>query len=226
MRSRGYGPEAVRAMQLLDVHGATTMPALDCIRLATPVWIPSQAALYERYPHLQSLATLSRSYRVSCLPLIAHERVLGALCLTIEAEGEVSEPEREFLLVVAKYATQALERLRLFEAERQSRSEAVAAAERLRVLNRASRAFADAELDPTSRMRAVAAELSQALDSCVNIGLIQPDGLLHLIAVHHPVPEANEELQRLSPGTSLRLGEGVTGTLAVDGISVLLPVID
>jgi signal transduction histidine kinase len=226
VRNRGYSPSAVRAMEVLDLEDADVMPVLDCIRRGAPLWIRSQTALYESYPHLRALATAGRSYRVSCLPLVTHERVLGSLCLTIEQEGDAADAEKEFLLLVARYATQAIERVRLYEAERLSRAAADAAAARLQILNRASRAFAAAELDLTARLRDVAAELSGALDSCVNIGLIQPDGRLCLIAVHHPLPAAQAELQRLSLAAPLQLGEGVTGRLAETGASVILPVID
>jgi signal transduction histidine kinase len=149
VRSRGYSAEAARAMEELELDRPSVMPVLDCIRSAAPLWIPSQAALYEQYPHLRMLATAGRSYRVSCLPLVAQERVLGSLALTIEQAGEATDAEKEFLLLVARYATQALERLRLYEAERQSRAAADAAAERLRVLHRFAAAVVSAErIDP------------------------------------------------------------------------------
>src|SRR5437764_924522 len=61
VRSRGYTSEAAGAMEDLEVETASVMPVLDCILSARPVWIPSQAALYERYPHLKALATDGRS---------------------------------------------------------------------------------------------------------------------------------------------------------------------
>ena len=69
------------------------------------------------------------------------------------------DDERDFLLLVARYAGQAIERLRLLDGERKSRTEADAAASRLALLNQASRAFGDADLDLEARLRGVAAEL-------------------------------------------------------------------
>ena len=71
-----------------------------------------------------------------------------------------NQDERDFLLLVARYAGQAIERLRLLDAERKSRAEADAAASRLALLNQASRAFGDADLDLEARLRGVAAELA------------------------------------------------------------------
>lgn len=226
VRSRGYSETAEQAMQDIALDGNTSLPVKDCILTAKPIWIPSQEELYQRYPHLEWMAMGQRSFRVSCLPLLGSDGVLGSLSLTIEDAGQASNAEREFLLLVARYATQAIERLRLYEVERETRRQAEAAIARLHVFNRASRAFSDAALDLASRLRAVVAELAQALDSCINLGLIQEDGLLHVIAAHHPAPEAHAELQRLLPGHPLRMGEGVTGKIAATGESVFLPRIE
>ena len=94
VRSRGYAPEAVNAMQVLEVGGSVSLPVVDCIRTGAPLWIPSQGEVYDRYPHVRPLTTPGRSYRVSCLPLVARARVLGSLCLTIEEAGEATEEER------------------------------------------------------------------------------------------------------------------------------------
>ena len=44
--------------------------------------------------------------------------------------------------------------------------------------------------------------------------------------MQHPSEEAQELLTRIAPSAPLKLGEGVTGTIAATGESVLLPVID
>ena len=147
VRSRGYAAEAEQAMRHLNVNLDPGMPVLDCIRSGEPLWIPSQTAMYERYPHLRRLATDGRSYRVSCLPLVAHDRVLGSLSLTIESAGQASLPEQEFLLLVARYATQAIERLRLYQDSLEARlraehlyrfAQAVVAADRIEVVYEAA----------------------------------------------------------------------------------------
>ena len=136
------------------------------------------------------------------------------------------DDERDFLLLVARYAGQAVERLRLLDAERKSRADADAAASRLALLNQTSRAFADSGLDLDARLGSVAAELARALNSSINVGLMAPDGLLHLTAVHHPDPEAHELLVTLSRGSHIHMGEGVTGKIAATGKSVLIPSLD
>jgi signal transduction histidine kinase/CheY-like chemotaxis protein len=99
-------------------------------------------------------------------------------------------------------------------------------AHRSQVLSRASRVFADSQLDLAATLRSVASELAHSLDSCINIALLQPDGSLRLTAVQHPIAQAQALLQPLSAQLALRPGEGVTGQIAVDGKSVLLPSLD
>jgi len=229
-RAVGYNDSTSQAFDRAALDADRSIPVVDAIRRGQPIWIPSQAALLRDYPHLQGAISAGRAYRISCLPLVSGDRTLGALALTIEesreARRDAVEEEQGFLLLVARYAAQAIERLRLLDAERRSKAHADAAASRLALLNKTSRAFADADLDLDARLGDVAAELSVALDSSINVALIEADGLLHLTAVHHPVPEADSLLRTLSAGVPLRMGEGVTGTIAATGEPALLPKLD
>lgn len=222
MRARGYTEAARQRLEVLPLGQSPRVPALDCICSGEPVWIASQAELFERYPHLVSMASAGRSYRIACLPLVANQDTLGALALTIEQGEEEGTEEREFLLLVSRYASQAIVRLRLLEAERSSRDAADAAAARLTVLGRSSRAFAESSLDLSSRLREIVVELARTLDSCVCVSLIDATGLLRLAAVQHPDPEAQSMLMQLAASAPLRMGEGITGPTAATGQSVLL----
>jgi len=112
-RSFGYRDTTKNSVARLSLDAPGSSPVLDAILRAEAVWIPSQEALLRAYPHLQGAVTPGRSYRVSCLPLIVHGRILGALALTMEEATESSEEEQGFLVLIAWYAGQALERLRL-----------------------------------------------------------------------------------------------------------------
>lgn len=129
VRSLGYLEPARQRLDGLRLDGPA-IPVIDCMRRGEPIWVASQAELLRHYPHLGGVVTAGRSYRVSCLPLIARGRTLGVLGLTIEEAGETNADEHSFLMLVARYTSQALERLRLLEAERRSRDEALAAAAR------------------------------------------------------------------------------------------------
>jgi signal transduction histidine kinase/CheY-like chemotaxis protein len=226
VRSVGYSESARRSMEALPLDRSPSIPVLDAIRGGEPIWISSQHELLRRYPHLRSVATAGRSYRVSCLPLVAHGRTLGVLGITIEEAHEATDEERDFLLLVARYASQAVERLRLFESERRSRAQAHAAATRMGVLSRASRVFIETKLGLDSRLHAIVTELGATLDSCVAISLLQGDGRLRTVAAYHPVPEAQRLLQALGASMPPRVGEGVMETVAATGRSVLIPASD
>jgi signal transduction histidine kinase len=227
VRTRGYSESAARQLDVLALDREPRVPAADAIRRAEPVWIASQEELFERYPHLRTMASPGRAYRIACLPLMTQGGVHGALALTIEdGADDTTDDEREFLLLVARYASQAVERLRLLEAERRSRAEATAAARRLQILNQASRVFADSSRDLQASLETVAVELATALESCINIGLVGGDGVVQIKAAHHPDPEAQAVLQALVPTTRFRVGEGITGVVAQTGASVTLSRID
>lgn len=226
VRSVGYSDATKERFQAVSLDATPTIPALEAIRLQQPVWIASQGELVSRFPHLSAAVTAGRAYRIACLPMVVHGRVLGALGVTIDEERPVREDEREFLLLIASYASQAIERLRLFEAERQSRAEADAAALRLGVLSRASRAFVETNLDLQSRLDGVVAELGTTLSSCVGISLVGTDARVHMSAVHHPNPEAQEILKTLAHAHPIRLGEGVTGAVVETGKSVIIPAVE
>ena len=226
VRSVGYSDATKQRFQAVPLDATPTIPALDAIRLKQPVWIASQAELVSRYPHLSAAVTAGRAYRIACLPIVANGRVLGALGATIEEGRAAREDEREFLLLIASYASQAVERVRLFEAERRSRAEADGAALRLGVLSHASRAFVETNLDLRSRINGVVSELGTMLSSCVGIALLDTDSRLHTSAVHHPNPEAQDLLKALGQAHPLRLGEGVTGSVVQTGKSLIIPAID
>jgi PAS domain S-box-containing protein len=227
VRSIGYSETAARAITELPLDASPSVPALDSIRRGEPIWISSQEDLLRAYPHLASTVTPGRSYRVASLPLISNDRTLGALAITIDDGPEALEEERSFLQLVARYATQAIERLRLLEAERKSRAEADAAAARMSVLSHASRVFVEANLHLAARLEDIVRELGTALDSSVAISLLESDGRLHPTAPYHPAPEAHERLRTMfAVEAPLRVGEGVTGAVAQTGKSVLVPAID
>jgi PAS domain S-box-containing protein len=225
-RSTGYRQSASQRFTALSLESSPPIPALDAIRRGEPIWIPSQEALLRDYPHLRSSVTEGRSYRISCLPLISHGRILGSLGITIEEAGETAPDERDFLLLVARYAGQAIERLRLLEAERRSRADADGAAARMGVLSRASRTFVEADLDLASRLDDIARELGEGLASCTGIALLDEEGRLRTSAVHHPIPEARETLMALAAAQPIRVGEGITGSVAQTGKGALVSDID
>jgi PAS domain S-box-containing protein len=238
VRETGYAPSAAAALEVLPLDAGASLPALDAVRRGEPLWIASQEALLRAYPELAAVATPGSSCRVSCLPLASNGRTLGALGLTIEAvheaaheeersaAQELAEEERGFLLLVARYASQAIERLRLLEAERRSRAAADAAAARMSVLGHASRVFVEQEIDLAARLEKIARELGGVLNGSVILNLLGRDRRLHTAALFHPDAEAEALLRAQLEATPLELGEGIMGAVAETGESVRLSAAD
>ena len=226
-RSVGFDETTRQRFATVSLDTVPSIPAVDAVRRGQPLWISSQEALCcetihtsrtrSGFPGLTAWRACLSGTMAACV---------GVLAIISEESRDITDDERNFLLLIARYASQAIQRLRLLDEERKSRAEADAAAGRLALLNHASRAVGDAALDLDVRIRSVAAELATALDSSISVALIEPDGLLHLTAVQHPIAEANAALLNLIDGSPIAVGEGVTGSIAASGNSVLIPTLD
>lgn len=227
VRSVGYQTAPTSQWVNLPLQGAFTLPALHAIFRNEPVWIGSQAELLAAYPHLGAVVTAGRQYRAASLPISAQGRPLGSLALTFDDEQEVDADEKHFLLLVARYSGQALERLRLLENERTARTKAETAAARMSVLSRASRAFSEVGPDLGTLLETVVREVTKEYADCCGISLVPETGdTLQLAALHHRDPQAQATILSTLRAVPARLGEGVTGMVAITGKPVLVPTLD
>jgi PAS domain S-box-containing protein len=103
------------------------LPAGEAVRSRRPVWLMSRTQIVEQSPRLRPVAEQIDSNAIAALPLIAGPRVIGAMLLSFDREGAISEDDQAFLLALARQCAQALERARLFVAEHDARAEAEAA---------------------------------------------------------------------------------------------------
>ena len=123
LRGVGYEPEVLKRFARVPLDTEPRLPVLDAVASGQPLWIDSQAMLLEHYPHLVD-AVGENEFRIACLPVSVRGRPLGVLGFTFRPETQLDEDERNFLMLVARYSGQALERLRLLEAEQASRAHA------------------------------------------------------------------------------------------------------
>src|SRR5690606_22103109 len=154
VRSVGLAEPARRALEgaalATDRAGEPARPGLEGSPLASvvrgdaPCWVATRAELERLYPELAARLAPAASASLACLPLGARGVTRGVIAFCFP-DGRTRDPlERDFLLLVARYAGQALERLRLLQAERALRAQSEAAAARLSLSSRASSAFAAA----------------------------------------------------------------------------------
>jgi signal transduction histidine kinase len=92
-------------------------PSCDCVRLAEPLLFESPQAMQRAYPNLkQSHDTGIQSAAI--LPLISETRPIGVMNLNFD-HTTIFTPERlEFMTTIASLIAQALDRARLYDAQR------------------------------------------------------------------------------------------------------------
>jgi signal transduction histidine kinase len=224
VRSVGYSPAARQNMQTLPLASAAGLPVLDAILHSAPVWLSSQAELILAYPHLAGVVTPGRSYSIACAPLVVLGHTRGAVAFTFDDGRTLDKDERDFILLVARYSGQAIERLRMLDAERSLRAAAEVAATRLVVLGRASRVFAEASPNLEKLFRAITRQVTLEYADASSVALISPAGdQLEVVAVQHRDPDVGALIQNVLQAAPLRVGEGVTGQVALTGTPVRVP---
>jgi len=221
LRAVGYTKAQQQLFERLELGAAPTIPAHEAIATGEPVWIDSQPELLARYPHLHAAVTAGRSYRIACLPVTVQDRLVGALAFTFDGDAPIEDDERTFLLLIARYSGQALERLRLLEAEQRSRANAEAAVARLAILSRASRAFSEPSRSLSQLLATIAQQVTQDYADACAIMLTAGDRL-ELVAQHHRDAESGELARALLGATPPKVGEGISGRVAATGQSFLI----
>lgn len=223
VRQIGYSAQTLEALRELELERQPSLPIVDAFRRAEPVFIPSQRALLQAYPDARHAATRGRTYRVTCFPLAVDGVAFGVLAMTFEDERDSTPAEQGFLQLVARYATHALERLRMLEAERRSRRRADIVARRMTILSHASRAFGEAHVEHEERLQKIVQEVGTLMDAASTIALVQADGRLHHVASYHPIPAAHAMSRELAKAFPQELAEGICGEVARTGTPALLP---
>jgi signal transduction histidine kinase/CheY-like chemotaxis protein len=169
-------------------------PIADAARTGEPVWLESNRDWEERYPLLSDLRPSTGSVASALLPLKVEGRVIGGMGLNFPEARRFSPDERAFLLALARQCAQALERTRLYEAERQAREVAEAAQRRLAFLAGASAVLASS-LEYATTLENVARLTVPALADWCFVDLVEEDDEVRRVAVCCADP-AQEELAK------------------------------
>ena len=189
------------ASQWRDVAIDAPLTVAECVRQGHPVVVKSYARMRGVYPPIAALVDALGEGALVAIPLLVEGRAIGALALHFREARGFDEEELAFMLALADQCALALERARLFEAERQARAEAEVARARVAFLAEVSSALA-ASLDEAATV-ALAARLAvpTLADFCV-IDLIDERDAVRRVATAHadPAREAlTAELRRFPP---------------------------
>ncbi|MGH2355280.1 MAG: GAF domain-containing protein, partial [Chloroflexota bacterium] len=211
VRAIGYAEEMLDSWRRFPISAPT--PLSDAVQTATPVWLESLAVCERRYPVLAA-AQGTGAQAWAAIPLLAAGRAVGAIGLSFAEPQVFGDDDRAFMLALARQCALALERARLYEAERTARAQAEATQRRLALLARASRILADS-LDYETTLQNVARLAVPALADLCFVDIVQDDGSTRRLALAHADPE-KEALAQAWPGYHpaadvARLAETSTG---------------
>lgn len=123
--AQGYERHAIKRWRRVPLDAP--LPVVAVARSGTPLWLETPEQIAEEFPLFANLSA-TRSRAVAVVPLSSERGLLGVLSINFAAPRRFEPPERELLLALARQCAQALERARLYEAERRARQEAQRAA--------------------------------------------------------------------------------------------------
>jgi signal transduction histidine kinase len=160
---------------------AEPLPVSDAARLGEPIWIASAERYRAQYPALAPFINAIPFEAAAALPLHYAGRLVGALGLSFPAAVAWTPDLQSFMLTLADYCAQALERARLYEA-------ALLAQRRTEGLQTVAAALSRA-LTPAQVAEVILSEGAQALGATgTRLQLLSEDGawLINHATVAYP----------------------------------------
>ncbi len=204
-RASGYGRDLTERWQRFPL--AAAIPLADAARTGEPVLLESREAFSAAYPAVAAGGLSAVSQAFAAVPLLVEGRAIGALAFSFATARAFDDEDRAFMLALARQCAQALERGRLYAAERRARAAAEAAGRRLTFLATASTLLA-ASLEYEETLASVAHLAVPELADWCAVDVVEEDGAVRRMAVAHADPAKEEyarELQRrypLDPGAA------------------------
>jgi GAF domain-containing protein len=176
----GLSEEFVRRFRRMRADAP--IPSGEAYRTGEPVWLGSVAEIEARFPGVAPFTREEGIAAWAALPLVS-DRSRGALGLRFHEPRTFDAEERAFILAVARQCAQALERARLFDAQR-------------RLADRLSRVYTTASaLSGAATPRQVAEAAFRALGatgaSGAEIHALESSDRLVLLARRGGTPEAS-----------------------------------
>jgi PAS domain S-box-containing protein len=185
VRSVGYRQELLDKWRTFSVAGA--YPLSEAVRTGEPILLENVPARTERFPGLGPAGPDVPDHAVACVPLVLEGRAVGGLVLSFGEPRPFGERDRAVLLALGRQCAQALERARLFAAEREARAEAERTREQLSFLAEAS-AVLSSSLDYDKTLARVARLAVPRLADWCSVDVASEDGTFRQLAVAHVDP--------------------------------------
>jgi GAF domain-containing protein/anti-sigma regulatory factor (Ser/Thr protein kinase) len=184
---------------------AAELPASEAVRTNAPVVVRNRTEMDTRYPSLRGYI-MGDGTSVS-VPVTAGSGPLGALTLRYPVEQIVDDDELELLATIARQCGVALERARLFAAERSARDRSTFLAEAAGVLG--------SSLDPVATLRNLTGLLIPRFGDWAVVYLKTADDRIEFAGAAHRNPELTRVMVDLQSRNPLDVS-------ATDGVAEVL----
>jgi PAS domain S-box-containing protein len=188
--SAGYSAEGTD--RFLKMPLDADLPMTEVARTGEALWFSDSDELWTRYPDLPGSGSAYSSMAI--VPLLVGEQPLGAVSVSFNEPHAFRAEERAFMVATAAQAAHALERGRLFEAERRRLQQLAFIAEASQLL------VESLDIEPTLE-RLASLAVPRIGDWC-SIDLATEEGGFRNVSVAHVDPtrvELARELQRRYP---------------------------
>ena len=118
----GYPEEIVEGTRFVPIDALG--PIATTARTGRAVWLATNAELFSQYPELVTIPARRQYGAAVSVPLAVGGTVIGVMSLRFAEERPFDTASRDLIEAIAGQCAQALERARLYEAERAARAEA------------------------------------------------------------------------------------------------------
>ncbi|MDQ1437904.1 MAG: hypothetical protein QOK43_1533 [Acidimicrobiaceae bacterium] len=189
------------------------LPASDAVRSGELVLLENMAARNSQYPAIASTPPF-QDHSLACVPLIFEGKPRGVISLSFGSPRRFPPEDRSFLEALGAQCTQALERARLYDAERDT-------ARRQAFLADASKLLATS-LDYEDTLARIVRLSVPALADTAAVHLWDA-GDLRLVALAHEDPDGERIMRALSARDGDRATDPTMLEVADKGESVLSP---
>ena len=159
-------------------------PVAMAVRSRTPIFLETEAEWAAMCPDASARATLGPRGPRMAVPLIVGDRLLGGLGFAFTSNVRFSAEDRALAVTLGRQCALALDRARLFDAERKARADLSLLARRLDRLQRTTAALA-AATTPIEVARAVVGDARAALAADRAVLAIPSRDGLRLVVLEH-----------------------------------------
>ena len=183
--ARGYETSIFTGWESFPVASETPMAA--AIREHKPFFFGTSAERDEQFPSMAGLG--GSRHALAILPLIVEGRAIGGIAFTFPTEVVFDRERRALKATLAQQAAQALDRVRLYQAERALR-------QRMTFLADASELLGSS-LDYEATLRQLARLAVPEMATWCSIDIVGQDGSIERLAVAHENPDQVAWAERL-----------------------------